>query len=330
MKLKMVMQVVNEIPFIPHYINSSVFPRCSFSDARFDLSVHVMDSAQVAFYTSALFKVEAKEEHKQALDFIYRSRTVLWDPPPKKSLEKTVTLKLCSQLLQYICKPNEVIIEYPGYEHIPIPGVQFGFIGLGSRKTWHGSPDVQVRGTANIVMQSMNEEKQEEEESGFDESDGMTTKIEVKRRVWVAHLPQAVATCITSSFTEHNLHPTMSPAVPTILIEGDTFRVILYDCIKDVLLISTPNKLHTDGRLSSTAVAFLWLVINHRQFLQPIPAECTKYPAKVKEVLQDSLEDFRALRSKNLNWHSESKPYFVEGSDLPISGNKRIKLSTNN
>lgn len=135
--------------------------------------------------------------------------------------------------------------------------------------------------------------------------------------------------CRISSI-EHNLHPTMSPAVPTILIDGDTFRVILYDCIKDVLLITTPKELHTDGRLSSTAVAFLWLVINHRQFLQPIPAVCTKYPAKVKEVLQDSLEDFCALRSKNLNWHSESEPYFVEGSDLPISGNKRIKLSTNN
>lgn len=268
-KLKMVMQVVDEIPFIPHYIDSSVYPKCSFSDAKFDLAVHVTDGgAQAAFYTSALFKVEAKEEHKQALDFIYRSKMVLWDPPPKKSPEKIVTLKLCSQLLQHICKPNEVIIENAGYEHTPIPGVQFGFIGLGSRKTWHGSPDVQVRGTANIVIQSMNVEKREEEEStNSDESDGMTTKIEEKPRVRVAHLQQAVATSVTSSFTEHNLHPTMSPAVPTILIDGDTFQVILYDCIKDVLLISTPKALHTDGRLSSTGVAFLWLVINHRLFL---------------------------------------------------------------
>lgn len=56
-------------------------------------------------------------------------------------------------------KPNEVIIENPRYEHIPIPGVQFGFIGLESRKTWHGSPNVKVRGTTNIVMQSMNEDR---------------------------------------------------------------------------------------------------------------------------------------------------------------------------
>lgn len=61
MKLKMIMQVANEIPsFLTTYISSSVFPRCSFSDARFNLSVHVMDGAEVAFYTSALFKVEGK------------------------------------------------------------------------------------------------------------------------------------------------------------------------------------------------------------------------------------------------------------------------------
>jgi len=57
----------------------------------------------------------------------------------------------------------------------------------------------------------------------------------------VKHLPQAISTCVTSLFMEHNLRPEMQPIVPTILIDGDTFRVTLYDCLKDVLLISQPK-----------------------------------------------------------------------------------------
>ncbi len=45
-------------------------------------------------------------------------------------------------------------------------------------------------------------------------------------------MPQVIATSIVSSFTEHNCHLAMNPMVPTILIDREKFRVILYDCKK--------------------------------------------------------------------------------------------------
>lgn len=237
---------------------------------RFGLGAHLnkRKMSQRKFYVRDLFNVEIEnlEEHQAALSFIYQSRKVLWDSD-KKSLESNITIQLCSQNFKQICKPNEVILEKAGYGiklmSSPVPGIQAEYIGIGSVNIWHGSPDLRVRGT-NIVVRRTKEEEEEEEAEDEEGSDGMSTTIVRKSSMRVKHLPQAISTCVTSSFTEHNLHPEMQSIVPTILIDGDTFRVILYDCLKDVLLISQPKDLHTKGRLSSTAVGFLWLVINHR------------------------------------------------------------------
>ena len=92
----------------------------------------------------------------------------------------------------------------------------------------------------------------------------MTVPVEFKSSIGLVHLPQAVSICITSSFIEHNLHKHIEATVPTILMDGSNFRVILYNCVHDVLLISEPKNLCAKERLSSTGVTLLWIVINHR------------------------------------------------------------------
>jgi len=78
------------------------------------------------------------------------------------------------------------------------------------------------------------------------------------------HLPQVVATCVVSSFIENKLHSDEQALVPTILIDFKQFRLCLYDCRLNVLLISRPKLLSTKNGLSRSAMLFLWLTINTR------------------------------------------------------------------
>ena len=71
------------------------------------------------------------------------------------------------------------------------------------------------------------------------ESDGMTTTIQGKISSRVACLPQVVAMNVVSSFTEHNLYPNKIAMVPSILISKHHFRVCLYHCERDILLLSS-------------------------------------------------------------------------------------------
>ena len=79
------------------------------------------------------------------------------------------------------------------------------------------------------------------------------------------HFGQLAATCVVSSFTEHKLHPTKNTMIPTVLIDKTMLRVCMYDCKSDVLLVSKPRLLsHKNTRLSTTALLFMWIVLNHR------------------------------------------------------------------
>ena len=92
----------------------------------------------------------------------------------------------------------------------------------------------------------------------------METPIEGKLKMKSANLRQGIATCVISAFTERTLHPHLKSCVPTILIDEMQFRVIMYDCEIDSLLISEAIDLKTKDSLSKSAMTVLWLVLNHR------------------------------------------------------------------
>lgn len=127
-------------------------------------------------------------------------KKVPWPPVPPVS-EQDLVLLLASHILKPLCKSNEVVLENRYREILtnnPTPEITFNNIGIGSLKTWHGTPDVRVRGTYFLNSNL--------EDDAEDDSDGATSTFEAKLKYTDSNLPQAVATCVTASFTQKNIH----------------------------------------------------------------------------------------------------------------------------
>lgn len=229
---------------------------------------------QAALKFDDLFKVEAMgSEFDAAITFIRNCRSRPWPVSRVNETEKTVMIDIASHILVNLC--HEVTLEkrYRA-DTATMPALTTSVLGLGSIKTWHGTPDVQVRGVA-MCHGIVDEEEvcggdKEDSDSDSTMTDGTVTSdstavhIEGKIRYKSFNLPQAVGTCVVSSFTEKTNHPDKSPLIPTVLIDKTSFRVCLYDCERDVLLISNAKSLCNKGRMSRTGVTLLWVVLNHR------------------------------------------------------------------
>ena len=69
---------------------------------------------------------------------------------------------------------------------------------------------------------------------------------------------------IVHSFTEHNNHPKLNSMVPVIFMDGTDVQIVLYDCVQDVLLLSTKVKYRARKMLDPVGLLVVWLAINHR------------------------------------------------------------------
>ena len=91
-------------------------------------------------------------------------------------------------------------------------------MGIGSRYTWHGSPDARVhgeQGDVNVVFSHFLVENlfDEDNDEGSDlaSNDGTSTDIECKNNVVLnSDMSQVVATCVVSSFTQKCRHNSLS------------------------------------------------------------------------------------------------------------------------
>ena len=221
------------------------------------------------------------EGTETAVAFITKGcKLIQWPPPalPLWTLVKQTVLAL-HKLLTPLCRADEVIFERKYY--FVEAGLRSEHIGMGTTKTWHGSANARVRGCELVVMNTEADDSDDdgvatdEEDKGscssssseadtLVSSDGASTNIEVKKKASSSrkHVSQLIATCVVSSFTEHQRHPSKNTLVPALLIDISKLRVCLYDCVNDVLFMSQPRLLSHKGiRLSTTAVVFLWLVI---------------------------------------------------------------------
>lgn len=216
--------------------------------------------------------MEVTPDDLDVLKFLNNCRSSPWPPYPLPSVpksEKTVLLALISKIFVHICK--EVVLELSGNEPpVPMPcPVKVDYLGMGTVKTWHGTPDARVRGV-DIISRKKSEhiegsyDDSAEEDAGSRDSDGATSLFEAKLKFKDANLSQAIGTCVVSSFTEKACHPAMKAMVPTILIDDAEFHIVLYDCNHDVLLLSESKAISTKGGISKSAVTLLWSVLNHR------------------------------------------------------------------
>ena len=189
-------------------------------------------------------------EHEKAFRFIEEASTMRWPPSPFPNTEKEVFITICKKIFQSLT--TDVVVDKNSYSKAK--EVKTGLIGMGRFDTWHGSPDGRVRGAVVIYGSA-----------ALDESEGNTSSVEAKKNIVESNVDQLVGTTVTTSFVESNLHPTKPHfAVPTILIDLNKFRVCIYDCKHDILLISQDIPLSCQGKLDPSSLFALWVVINYR------------------------------------------------------------------
>lgn len=313
-----------QTPFFACKLVSQFCEVSTFSSCDFGVELHEVgtaDSRTVAISFSDLFDVDLKTEDDDAVKFIYRCSEIEW--PCRKSFgfvesERTILIDVCTNILLPLC--NEVILDWRYKESLSItqqhlPTLTCGAIGLGTLETWHGTPDGRVReGEVHLLCS-----KTDEGDAGSDEESngiGFKGKISISK----ADLPRVVAMSVVSAFTEHNLHPDMSAMVPCILFGKNQFRVCLYHCERDILLLSSEILLSTRSHLSQSAMALLWAVLNHRRFLVEPPPNVDNYTAGIKSRLErgNKLQHFTALSNKTVSWYMPKEALTFDCEDVPI------------
>lgn len=232
------------------------------------------DRFKLQMQFNTLFKVPTTSlVADDTIKFLRNCRSKPWPPlhPDKRNLSETrVFADIVSRIFVHLSSDITLEKQYWQFQFLSSKTVTQGDLGIGAEDTWHGTPDGRVRGEVNLIAGGYNDEEDAPDDDSSDSdigsvsSDRKTTTIEAKRHSKAVHLSQVVATCVVAAFTEKNLHPTKSAMVPTILIDEHYCRVCLYDCEKDILLISGKKSLGTKGHLSQSAMVFLWAVLNHR------------------------------------------------------------------
>lgn len=236
---------------------------------------------------------ELKQPFERLLQMTRTCRNEQWTIDPTASNEKKekgerkmiyIAKKVIIPLFGHICFERN-------YKQVEgqLNGAEVKLIGIGDKSGWYGTPDFRVR-CCNFVRTDLNliEEDQENSENSESEEDrpsythisassagGSSSEIErplTTHIYWEGkqeinfreQIGQLVATAVVCSFTEHKLDASKNPAVPTIWINKAAFRICLYDCVNDVLLLSEAKSLTTNGTISRTAMFILWLLVHHR------------------------------------------------------------------
>ena len=203
----------------------------------------------------------------------------------KKPKEKMVLKKIVEEYLKPLAK--EVVLDKNDHTSL-LETCPVKCIGLGSKDTWHGTPDGRMRGDTdhNIYYcvldkkESMTKESDgkssEAKSSGGESSDGSSVNIECKPFATILSnvsnvfflgkraspmkkdtLSQLVKMTVVASFTQRKRHKDSPTAVPGVLVCPDSYVVCIYDSEEDILLVSE-ELTYKDN------LYFLWLIINYR------------------------------------------------------------------
>ena len=170
------------------------------------------------------------------------------------------------------------------------------YLGMGHPSSWHGWPDMvagetpPAAGNTPIVLATTDKAEEEstesepESESEADSRDveqsqegqqstgsspGDKTVVEVKRRGLTGVLNQLVAQTVVFSYTMGNRHPDLNPMVPGIAINAQEYKIVLFDHVNDLLLITRalPYKKFESSAMDDAGILLLWVVLNHRKFM---------------------------------------------------------------
>jgi len=147
-------------------------------------------------------------------------------------------------------------------EGIDVKVVRTGNTGIRMPNTWHGHPDAMIRTSKYSSTNLVNY-------GNGSLSPGNSVLFEAKMEK--INVAQLIGTCIISSFTEHNLHPSLNPLKPAIMWWDPNAVICIYDCQRDILLLTDPitwlDQEDCDSQDSSslsfnyTNLMIIWLIL---------------------------------------------------------------------
>lgn len=325
---------ISTVEFGVYEVTECFSPRALFSDIDLEIAMRgrLQLESLVHFNCEILTKASGDEVNVAAVEMLLPLLTTRVKLHiDSDSLENVVMRELIKSVLHPLSTETIMEKKYRTWIEDEFPhrprSLLTGFLGMGSKDTWHGQPDARIRGSSPVL---------EVDVVGFDEdeaeTDAATTPVEGKRKA--KKLSQSIATTVVSSFTEKKLHPSENALVPSILINCRYVRVLLYDCQKDVLLISAPLDLVNNRQhVIKSTILFLWLFINHRLFLGTIGDNLPQSSIHKRLEYDKRLNSFQSLREKCINWNpgrgvyadSSDAPLLTAATGPPPSKKKRIK-----
>ena len=140
-------------------------------------------------------------------------------------------------------------------------------LGMGASDTWRGAPDARLRG---LFLDNASESEvpvvcgRSRGTGDPEESNGTSSVCDAKLQIHKHHKAQLVKMCVVSAFIEKNLHCSLSPMVPAILIDTCKARIALYCAKNDVLMMSDKFHWRKGNDFNVNGFSVLWAMINHR------------------------------------------------------------------
>ena len=234
---------------------------------------------------------------------LYSTRLVEFFQTHDAALQKELKTKLDSKektlgkiLGEFLFKPLVGEYRLARQEYREEEDSKTCYLGMGHPFSWHGWPDMvagetpPAAGNTPIVLATTEKAEEEstesepESESEADSRDveqsqegqqstgsspGDKTVVEVKRRGLTGVLNQLVAQTVVFSYTMGNRHPDLNPMVPGIAINAQEYKIVLFDHVNDLLLITRalPYKKFESSDMDDAGILLLWVVLNHRKFM---------------------------------------------------------------
>lgn len=245
------LQVEREITAWTSFSDTKIKLKADFDGfERFFRLRHLVDEKKLtAAITSDWKKIETVVASSLALKY---------DPEQQESrvveeLSELILLPLCNCVAMEDGKHDPKTLKV---------GLKVSALGIGSKHTWHGSPDCRMfPQELNILSR---EEDVEDEEEVEDEEKEASQKAEAIQEVEASMEAEAlngenvrsqvVATTVVVAFT-HNYHNKEITMAPVLLMCKRRVRVCIYDCSADILGYS-------EEVTYPTGVYLIWAIYN--------------------------------------------------------------------
>ncbi|XP_053400103.1 uncharacterized protein LOC123557770 [Mercenaria mercenaria] len=277
---------------------------------------------------------EAKETIKQlnnffAKDNLLQLEKVLEKSRDKAELEIGLGIHIISKLAGIACTcENKSKLSCPCGCGQYLQGNDKMWIG--SDTTWYGELDI-ISGSptsgdtvaitvANELESSEVEDDDDDEEEYIGEemedvSDGISgdfPNVESKFSGTNQRINQTVAQAVVFAFTEYNRHREKEDCIPSIIIDKNCFRFVIYNPVDDKLVVSNLinyKKKEFNPKNIFRSILVLWIILNHRLFFAKSPSSLQFYLKSGFHEKMSHIHNYKKLNdySKHIVCRSKNK-----------------------